>query len=334
MKPIVLALVGPTGVGKTAASLSVARRLNAEIVSMDSMQVYRGMDIGTAKPSAQEMAAVPHHLIDVVDPHERFTTSAYRNLAFQAIGDILSRGKQPLLVGGTGLYLDAVSYEMSLGVSGADSGIRNRLRAVAAQQDGPKRLHDRLARVDPQSAEKLHPNDVRRVMRALEIFETTGKPRGEQGDERRREGPYHVLVYGLSLPREQMYARINARVDAMMAAGLEGEVRALLNAGVSPSVEGGAMQAIGYKEIVSALRGEISMARAVELIKQGSRRYAKRQWTWFGHDPRTKWFDCALYASQQALHEALLSQIREDIAAYTNGMSVGADGEADPIQTD
>lgn len=331
MKPIVLALVGPTGVGKTAASLSIAQQLNAEIISMDSMQVYRGMDIGTAKPSREELATVAHHLIDVVDPHERFTTSAYRDLAFQAIEDILSRGKQPLLVGGTGLYLDAVSYEMSLGVSGADDEIRNRLRAIAAQADGKKRLHDMLASIDPQSAEKLHLNDVRRVMRALEIYETTGRSRSEQGDERRREGPYHVLVYGLSLPREQMYARINARVDAMMAAGLENEVRALLDAGVSPSVEGGAMQAIGYKEIVCALRGDISMACAVDWIKQGSRRYAKRQWTWFRHDSRTKWFDCSLFESPHALHEALLMQMQEDMATYRNGEGGAPEHKADML---
>lgn len=313
MKPTLLALVGPTGSGKTETAIRLAPALNAEIVSMDSMQIYRGMDIGTAKPSAAQLAAVPHHMIDIAEPDELFTVSAYRELAMREIGDILARGRRVLLVGGTGLYLQALSYDMTLGDNGADSGLRDRLRALAQSEGGEAELHAMLARVDPKTAEKLHPNDVRRVIRALEIYETSGKAKSEQGNETRQEGPYHVLVYGLSLPREQMYAHINARVDEMMRAGLAAEVQALLARGIEPRPEGGAMQAIGYKEIVSALRGEITMERAVELIKQGSRRYAKRQWTWFRHDSRTQWFDYTDFPSADAMREALLVRMQQDL---------------------
>ena len=313
MKPVVLALVGPTGSGKTRTAIRLCQALNAEIVSMDSMQVYRGMDIGTAKPTREELAAAPHHMIDVVEPDQMFTVSMYREMACEAIDDILARGRMPLLVGGTGLYLQAISYEMSLGDNCADHALREELHRIAVENDGPKRLHERLQRVDPASAEKLHPNDVRRVIRALEIYETSGRAKSAQADEQRREGPYHVLVYGLSLPREMMYARINARVDEMVRNGLLDEVKGLLDRGIEPRPEGGAMQAIGYKEIVSALRGEMTMEQAVDLIKQGSRRYAKRQWTWFRHDPRTKWFDWTAYDSEDTLIYDLLRQIRTDI---------------------
>lgn len=313
MKPVVLALVGPTGSGKTRTAIRLCQALNAEIVSMDSMQVYCGMDIGTAKPTREELAAAPHHMIDVVEPDQMFTVSMYRDMACKTIDDILARGRMPLLVGGTGLYLQAISYEMSLGDNGANHALREELHRIAEEKDGPQRLHERLQRVDPASAEKLHPNDVRRVIRALEIYETSGRAKSAQTDEQRREGPYHVLVYGLSLPREMMYARINDRVDEMVRIGLVDEVKGLLDRGIEPRPEGGAMQAIGYKEIVSALRGEMTMEQAVDLIKQGSRRYAKRQWTWFRHDPRTKWFDWTAYDSEDALIDDLLRQIRTDI---------------------
>ena len=237
----------------------------------------------------------------------------YREMACRIIDDILSRGKLPILAGGTGLYLQAISYEMSLGDKGADSQLRNELNRIASEPDGPQRLHDRLAQVDPVSAGKLHPNDVRRVVRALEIYETSGKAKGDQANETRKEGPYRVLVYGLSLPRELMYQRINARVDQMMADGLVEEVTHLLEQGIAPKPEGGAMQAIGYKEIVAALQGDISLEQAIDLIKQGSRRYAKRQWTWFRHDPRTVWFDWTDYPSEDLLLESMISRIQKDL---------------------
>ncbi len=309
MKPMIAALVGPTGVGKTRAAIGLCARLNAEIVSMDSMQVYRGMDIGTAKPSASERQAAPHHLLDVADPRETFTTARYREMAFAAFDGILARGKLPLLVGGTGLYLQAVSYELRLGERGADEALRERLRREAEEPGGRQRLHARLAEIDPQAAARLHPNDARRVIRALEL---AGAPRGQ---DERREGPYHVEVYGLTMPREALYARIDARVDAMIEGGLVGEVEALLAQGVPPQETGGPMQAIGYKEIAAALRGETTMERAVALVKQGSRRYAKRQWTWFRRDERVRWFDVTDYPDEAALEDALERAIRADWAA-------------------
>lgn len=313
MKPTILALVGPTGSGKTKTAIQICHDLNAEIVSMDSMQIYRGMDIGTAKPTKAELAAAPHHMIDVADPSQIFTVSMYREMACRVIDDILARGKLPLLAGGTGLYLQAISYEMSLGENGADLKLREELNRIAAQPNGPAELHKRLQAVDPATAEKLHPNDIRRVIRSLEIFETSGKTKSERGNETRVEGPYRVLVYGLSLPRDQMYMRINARVDQMIANGLVGEVESLLQSGISPKPEGGAMQAIGYKEIVSALQGEITLDQAIALIKQNSRRYAKRQWTWFRHDERTQWFDWTEYASYEEMIEILIKKIQSDL---------------------
>lgn len=317
MKPIVLALVGPTGSGKTGTAIQLCRWLDAEIVSMDSMQIYRGMDIGTAKPTYAEQQTVRHHMIDIIDPNQIFTVSMYREMAAKAIDDILSRGKLPILVGGTGLYLQALSYEMSLGENGADTKLREELHRVAATHGGPELLHQRLSAVDPESAKKLHPNDVRRVIRALEIFEGSGRRKSEQNPNEQKEGPYRILVYGLSLPREQMYARINTRVDEMIEQGLIEEVQMLLERGIQPRKEGGAMQAIGYKEIVSALQGEITMDQAIALIKQGSRRYAKRQWTWFRRDQRTRWFDWTSYPSKEALYIALLEQIQYDLKLGT-----------------
>ena len=313
MKPTIIAIVGPTGSGKTATSIRLCQRLNGEIVSMDSMQVYKRMDIGTAKPTAEQLSTVPHHMISIIDPDTMFTVSDYRSRAMSCIDDILAKGKLPVLVGGTGLYLNAISYEMNMGESGADAALRAELNAIAEQQNGASILHKRLMAVDPVSAEKLHENDIRRVIRALEVFYATGKTISAMADHEKTEGPYHVLVYGLSLPRDQMYARINQRVDEMIADGLVDEVKRLLDSEIEPKKEGGSMQAIGYKEIVSALRGEMSLDQAISLIKQGSRRYAKRQWTWFRHDPRTVWFDWTDYENADALIDALGDRILKDL---------------------
>ena len=313
MKPKILAIVGPTGSGKTETAIAVCKRINGEIVSMDSMQIYRRMDIGTAKPTREQMQTVRHHMIDVADPNELFTVSDYRKMAFEAIDDILSRGKIPVLVGGTGLYLQAISYEMTLGENGADNALRAELNRIAQQEDGAKLLHQRLAALDPETAKRLHANDIRRVIRAIEVAETTGSLLSQRRDETKNEGPYQVSVYGLSLPRDQMYARINQRVDEMVRDGLIDEVKTLLEQGIEPRKEGGAMQAIGYKEIVSALRGEIGMDFAIALIKQGSRRYAKRQWTWFRHDERVKWFDWSEYDDKQKMIDVLIDTIQSDL---------------------
>lgn len=312
VKPVIVALVGPTGVGKTHVAIRLCGELNAEIVSMDSMQIYRSMDIGTAKPTLDERRSVPHHLIDVVDPGEVFTVAKYRKLALEAIDGILSRGRLPLLVGGTGLYLNAISYEMHLGEKECDRAKRESLRRIAEGDGGKMLLYARLAELDPVSAAKLHPNDVRRVIRALEVFESCGKAISDQSDIN-KQGPYCVLVYGLSLPRKMMYERIDARVDEMLRLGLEKEVASLIAQGIKPHQEGGAMQAIGYKELAMALMGEISKEQAIFLIKRNSRRYAKRQLTWFRHDERVRWFDWTAYEDEDMLLCALFERIRADI---------------------
>lgn len=308
----IVAIVGPTASGKTRLSIALCRRLSGEVVSMDSMQVYRGMDVGTAKPTAEERGGIAHHMIDVCDPRDSFTVSSYREGAARAIGEIAGRGHLPVLVGGTGLYLNALTYRMEFAEATGDEAIRARLHAVADTPGGRARLHAMLCEVDPESAQKLHENDVRRVVRALEVYEVTGRPMSEHADERRPNEDYTPLIYGLTMERERLYARIDRRVDQMMADGLVGEVRALLEAGVEPGVSG-AMQAIGYKEIAAALRGECTMEEAVYLIKRESRRYAKRQMTWFRGDTRVRFIQIEDYGSPEEMEEAFIDRVRADL---------------------
>ena len=288
-KKRILAIVGPTASGKTALSIALAKRLGGEIVSCDSMQVYRGMDIGTAKPSEEERDGVPHHLIDIADPTQSFSVMDYVDAAERAVQDILSRGRLPIFCGGTGLYLDAFLRGGVPETPGADDRLRAELQALA-DTCGEDLLHAELARVDPESAAVTHKNNVRRVIRALEIFRLTGTPKSEW-DRRSRELPprYRAAVIGLSFPvRAALVARIDARVDAMLAQGLVEETRTLLAAGVfehSPT----AAAAIGYKELLPYLRGECSLEQAVEELKIATRRYAKRQLTWFSAKDYVRW---------------------------------------------
>lgn len=308
----IVAIVGPTASGKTRLSIALCQRLEGEVVSMDSMQVYRGMDVGTAKPTEAERGGIAHHMIDVCDPREPFTVSSYREGAARAIGEIASRGRLPVLVGGTGLYLNALTYRMEFAEATGDEAIRARLHAVADAPGGRARLHAMLSAVDPVSARKLHENDVRRVVRALEVFEVTGRPMSEHADERRPNEDYEPLIYGLAMDRALLYARIDRRVEQMMADGLASEVRSLLDAGVMPGVSG-AMQAIGYKEIAAALRGECTMEEAVLAIKRESRRYAKRQMTWFRGDARVRFIRLEDYGSQEEMEEAFIGRVRADL---------------------
>lgn len=308
----IVAIVGPTASGKTRLSIALCQRLKGEVVSMDSMQVYRGMDVGTAKPTQAERGGIAHHMIDVCDPREPFTVSSYREGAARAIAEIASRGRLPVLVGGTGLYLNALTYRMEFAEATGDEAIRARLHAVADAPGGRARLHAMLSAVDPVSARKLHENDVRRVVRALEVFEVTGRPMSEHADERRPNEDYEPLIYGLAMDRALLYARIDRRVEQMMADGLVSEVRSLLDAGVIPGVSG-AMQAIGYKEIAAALRGECTMEEAVCAIKRESRRYAKRQMTWFRGDARVRFIRLEDYISPEAMEEAFIDRVRADL---------------------
>lgn len=315
MKPFIIAIVGPTAVGKTKAAIRVCQALGGEVISMDSMQIYKGMDIGTAKPDAAERAGIPHHLLDICDPRDpSFTVAQYRELAREKIEDIRARGLLPVMAGGTGLYLNALTLPMNLAQADGNEALREEMRKLAETTQGRKELHDRLSAVDPQSAARLHENDVRRVIRALEVYDATGKTMSEyHRDDTQGDALYDVLVYGLTMPRETLYDRINVRVDEMMKQGLVGEVRSLVKNGSLPEKDG-ALQAIGYKEIVRFLRGEISLRQASDEIKMNSRRYAKRQMTWFKRDARVKWFDVSEYECFEALTQALIDVIRNDIA--------------------
>lgn len=283
-----LALVGATASGKSAVALELAARAgDVEIVSLDAMQVYRGMDVGTAKPTPQERAAVAHHLVDVADPDEDWSVVRTQQLARAAIADIEARGRRALLVGGTGLYVRAVVDDLT--VPGGDDAVRARLRCETASDDGLARAYARLTELDPGAAERIDPGNRRRVVRALEVIETTGRPFSSFGPGIDRYGPpaFDVRLVGLWLPRDVLARRIAIRLDAMVAAGLVDEVRALADrpSGLSRT----AAQAIGYKELLSHVRGERGLADALELARRRTRRFARRQRVWFRRDPRITW---------------------------------------------
>ena len=276
----VFVIAGPTASGKTALAIALAKQLGGEIVSADSMQIYRGMDIGTAKATSEEQAAVRHHMLDVADPRENYSVARYVEDASACCDELLARGAVPIVAGGTGLYIDSLLSGRSFAESGDDT-LRRELDA-RYEEIGGEALLEELRAVDPERAGRLSPNDRRRIVRALEIYRLTGKTITEHDAETRALPPrYDALRIVLGYrDRSALYARINSRVDEMIRAGLFEEVASLLSSGVGPECT--AMQAIGYKEAVSALQGSISREEAVEEIKLGSRRYAKRQMTWFG----------------------------------------------------
>lgn len=284
-----LCIVGPTATGKTRLSVALAQRLGAEIVSCDSMQLYRGMDVGTAKPTAREMGGVPHHMIDCLDPREEFSVSRYVELADRCVQDSFARGKPVIVVGGTGLYVDSL-------VAGREfapfpqTGRREALTA-RAEKEGIEPLMQELRAVDPEAAESIHPSNQKRVIRALEVYLETGKTITQHNRETRSRPPkYRPVWIGLDyVNRSALYARIDARVDEMFAQGLVDEVRRLLDGGVPERAT--SMQAIGYKELTAFLRGEGTEDAAREQIKLASRRYAKRQRTWFRRNPAVHWID-------------------------------------------
>ena len=302
MKQKLIVIAGPTASGKTAAAVALCGRIGGEVVSADSMQIYRGMDILSAKPSLDEMGGVPHHMLGIADPAQKYSAARYRDEAKAVIAEIHARGAQPVLCGGTGLYIDAVTRPMEFSEK-CDSALRQELMALAEQPGGRRRLHDMLAEIDPEAAEKLHENDVRRVTRAIEVYRLTGRTQSEQARlDAQREGDYNETLFALNWPREELYRRIDARVDAMLAAGLVDEVRALMRDERSHPT---AMQAIGYKEIAAALEGRMPMDEAVELVKKLSRNYAKKQLTWFRRDPRTVWIEAAGKGADEIAREML-----------------------------
>ena len=310
MLPKILVVSGPTASGKTALAVELALAHNGEVVSADSMQIYRRMDIGTAKPTRAEMRGVPHHMLDVADPEEDFSVARYVELAARCVDDILARGRLPIVAGGTGLYIDSLLSGRTFARFDPDSPLRRELEEELARRGGAALLEE-LARVDPDTAARLHPNDGKRIVRALEVYRSTGTTLTEHNAMTRSLPPrYDALTLTLAFQRrEDMWDRIDRRVDRMMADGLAEEVRALLDSGVPDRCT--AMQAIGYKEMAAALRGDGDTARAAEEIKLRSRQYAKRQLTWFRRNPDARWLlwdrepdlSAALQASTKYLSE-------------------------------
>lgn len=291
-KPLVI-LTGPTAVGKTALSIALAKAIGGEIISADSMQVYRHMDIGSAKITSEEMAGVPHHLIDVLEPAQEFNVVVFQKLAKQAAGEIYSRGHIPILVGGTGFYIQALLYDIDFTENDEDTALRQSLEEQA-RREGPEALYERLRAVDPESCESIHAHNIKRVIRAIEFYEKTGKKISEHNREQRQNAsPYNFAYFVLTDSRDRIYQRINERVDLMMAHGLVEEVRALRESGCHRDMV--SMQGLGYKEILSALEGEISMEEAVYLIKRDTRHFAKRQLTWFRREKEVTWIDKTVF---------------------------------------
>lgn len=289
-KQCLLAIVGPTAGGKTSLSIALAKRLGGEIISCDSMQIYRGMDVGTAKPTVKEMDGVPHHMIDIKDPEQSYSCAEYVTDARAKIEHVTARGLLPILCGGTGLYLDGVLLGGSFEDTPSDPAIRERLQAIAEQENGKDVLYDRLCEVDPDSAAAIHKNNVKRVIRALEIYECCGTPKSVLDKQSRERGLlYDATVIGLRYhSRELLYSRIDQRVDIMMNDGLYDEVMHLKAAGVFER-NATAAQAIGYKELLGAADGQCTLAEAVEGLKLATRHYAKRQMTWFSAKSYVTW---------------------------------------------
>lgn len=300
----VIAVVGPTASGKTALSIALAQALGGEIVAMDSMQVYRRMDIGTAKPTLLERQGIPHYMLDVVEPDRTYSVAEYVPQAREALAKIHKTNRTPILVGGTGLYFKALCGGLTLGEAAGDPKLRQTLKAQAETPEGRLALHSRLQEVDPVSAARLHPNDSRRVIRALEVFRATGKPLSAQAGAREAFCPYDIKLLGVGIERPELISRINQRVDQMLAQGLVREVQELLASGVPP--ESQAMQGLGYKELVPYLAGRQTLEEATGRIKTGTRQYAKRQMTWFRRTPGIQWLD----GSDQALAEKALGFLK------------------------
>lgn len=308
-KKKLIVLTGPTAVGKTKLSIQLAKAIGGEIISADSMQVYRGMDIGSAKVTEAEKEGVLHYLIDVLSPFEEFNIVLFQKLAKEAMEQIYEKGKIPIIVGGTGFYIQSVIYDIDFSEHDEQDGIRSRLEKIAETENGAHLLHERLREIDPKSAEMIHENNVKRVIRALEFYEETGMRISEHNEEQRqKESPYDVSYFVLNDQREKVYERIDRRVDLMMEAGLVEEVRRLKESGCRRDMV--SMQGLGYKEIMDYLNGEISMEEAVYRIKRDTRHFAKRQITWFKREKNVIWLDRDAYENDDArMLAAMLDRI-------------------------
>lgn len=308
-KPLVV-LTGPTAVGKTKLSISLAKALNGEIISADSMQVYKYMDIGSAKITEKEMDGVPHHLIDVLSPFEEFHIVRFQELAKKAMEDIYNRGKTPVFVGGTGFYIQAITKDIDFTEGEEDKQYREELSRLAAEK-GNEFLHEMLREVDKKSAEEIHANNVKRVIRALEFYKENGFPISQHNEEQKQnETPYNLAYFVLNAPRDLLYERIDRRVDEMMKNGLVKEVQKLKDMGCRREMT--SMQGLGYKEILSFLEGEVPLEEAVRILKRDTRHFAKRQLTWFRRESDVIWVDKDKFSfDEEKILEYMLSVCRE-----------------------
>lgn len=308
-KPLII-LTGPTAVGKTAASIGLAQAIGGEIISADSMQVYRHMDIGSAKIRPEEMQGVPHHLIDVLEPEEAFHVVRFQQMAKEAMEGIYERGRIPIVVGGTGFYIQALLYDIAFGENEEDRSYRKELEELA-KKEGAETLHAMLAQVDEKAALEIHANNVKRVIRALEFYHQTGQKISEHNEEeRKKESAYNSAYFVLNDERSHLYDRINRRVDLMFEAGLVEEVRALKNRGYTRDMV--SMQGLGYKEIFACLDGECTLEEAKEIIKRDTRHFAKRQITWFKRERDVIWIEKQAYGyKEEKILERMLEELKE-----------------------
>ncbi|NRG47886.1 tRNA (adenosine(37)-N6)-dimethylallyltransferase MiaA [Bacillus sp. CRN 9] len=307
-KKKLVVLIGPTAVGKTKTSIELAKHFNGEIISGDSMQIYKGMDIGTAKITKEEMDGIQHHLIDIKAPNESFSAAEFQQIVREKIIEISSRGKLPMIVGGTGLYIQSVLYDYQFSEAPSDERYRQELEKKAIQ-NGNVWLHKELMKLDPKSGENIHPNNVRRVIRAMEIFHCTGKTMTDYQETQTPEKLYDAAIIGLTMERDKLYERINHRVDVMMENGLLNEVQKLYKMGIKDCQS---IQAIGYKELYEFFNGYVSLEEAIVNLKQNSRRYAKRQLTWFRNKMDVSWFDMT-DASDEAVLRKKINEISREI---------------------
>ncbi len=308
MKPMVV-LTGPTAVGKTELSIQLAQKLDGEIISADSMQIYQKMDIGTAKIRKEEMDGIPHHLIDVLDPSEEFNVARFQEMAKEALAGIYRRGRIPLIVGGTGFYIQGLLYDIDFTKEEQDFRYRENLQKKA-KEEGAQAIHKMLQAVDPASAQKIHPNNIKRVIRALEFYHLNGRKISEHNEqESRKESPYRFAYFVLNQNRTTLYERINHRVDLMLEAGLVEEVRRLKEAGYGKNLV--SMQGIGYKEVLDYLDGKMTLEETADQIKKDTRHFAKRQLTWFGREKEVIMIDKDKYETEEEILEHMLGILKE-----------------------
>lgn len=306
----IVVIAGPTAVGKTEFSIKIAKRFNAEIVSCDSMQLYRYMDIGSAKPSKEELMQVRHHLIDIIDPREEFSVAKYQKLAKDAIRDISKRGKLPLICGGTGLYLNSILYDMDFSSCSKDDSYRNMLEKVA-EEKGSAQLHKMLSSLDPDAAIKIHPNNKKRLIRALERLHEGEERIKPFSDIQKENKDYDAILIGLTRDRKELYDRINKRVDKLIEEGLPQEVRRLMDMGLTS--EDISMKGIGYKEIIDCFHGIYDMNTAIENVKKNTRHYAKKQLTWFRRYDKMKWYNISEFISEEEAAREISSWLEKKI---------------------